>query len=118
MTVLADDNAVDAPVKVSDRAAQKIASLIAGERDRTALRISVEGGGCSGFQYRFDLVTDTEADDLVVRKGDAVVAIDPISLPYMTGSEIDLVDNLMGEGLEVHNPLATSSCGCGTSFAI
>ncbi len=118
MNIVADDTATAAPVKVSDRAATKIAGLIAGDRESIALRISVEGGGCSGFQYKFDLVPATEADDIVVRNGDAVVAIDPISLPYMLGSEIDLVANLMGEGLEVHNPLATSSCGCGTSFAI
>ncbi len=118
MNVIAQDNPVAAPVKVSDRAAKKIASLIANEASSIALRISVEGGGCSGFQYKFDLVPATDADDVVVRNGDAVLAIDPISLPYMLGSEIDLVANLMGEGLEVHNPLATSSCGCGTSFAI
>jgi iron-sulfur cluster assembly accessory protein len=110
--------AAEAPVKVSDRAASKIAGLINETAGATAFRVTVEGGGCSGFQYKFDLVETTDADDLVVRKSGAVVVVDPISLPYMLGSEIDLTDNLMGEALEVHNPLAVASCGCGTSFSI
>lgn len=105
-------------VSVSDRAAKRIAQLIDETKGTEAFRVTIEGGGCSGFQYRFDLVEAVDADDLVVRKGGAVVVVDPISLPYMLGSEIDLSNNLMGEALEVHNPLATSSCGCGTSFAI
>jgi len=118
MNAIVEDNAVRAPVKVSDRAAQKIAGLIRDSAGSSALRISVEGGGCSGFQYRFDLVQGADEGDTVVRKSGAVVVVDPISLPYMLGSEIDLTDNLMGESLEVHNPLAVAACGCGTSFAI
>jgi len=118
MTTTIEGNAVDAPVKLTDRAAAKIAGLISETAGATAFRVSVEGGGCSGFQYKFDLVERAEEEDLVVRKSNAVVVVDPISLPYMLGSEIDLTDNLMGESLEVHNPLAVASCGCGTSFAI
>ena len=116
--IIDDKVATEAPVKVSDRAAEKIARLIAEANGSTAFRVTVEGGGCSGFQYRFDLVKAVADEDLVVRKSGAVVVVDPISLPYMLGSEIDLSNNLMGESLEVNNPLAVASCGCGTSFAI
>ncbi len=119
MTNIVDDKVADeAAVKVSDRAAQKIARLIEEADGSTAFRVTVEGGGCSGFQYRFDLVNAAADEDLVIRKSGAVVVVDPISLPYMVGSEIDLSDNMMGESLEVNNPLAVASCGCGTSFAI
>lgn len=115
---IAVEEATGAAVKVSDRAAARIAALLRDADDCTALRVSVEGGGCSGFQYRFDLVGDVAGDDLVVRKDGAVVVVDPVSLPYMAGSEIDFVQNLLGESLQVHNPLAVASCGCGTSFSI
>ncbi len=113
-----EHRSVEPPVKLSARAAAKIGGLIGETAGAAAFRVSVEGGGCSGFQYKFDLVKSVGADDLVVRRADAVVVVDPISLPYMLGSEIDLTDNLMGESIEVHNPLATASCGCGTSFSI
>ena len=118
MNVEVEHNTVESAVQVTARAAAKIAGLIGETAGATAFRVSVEGGGCSGFQYKFDLVESFDADDLVVRRADAVVVVDPISLPYMLGSEIDLTDNLMGESIEVHNPLATASCGCGTSFSI
>ena len=118
MNVIADDAASNAPIKVSGRAAQKIARLIEETSGSAAFRVTVEGGGCSGFQYRFDLVETVDGDDVVVRRDGAVVVIDSVSLPYMLGSEIDLTDDLMGESLQVNNPLATASCGCGTSFAI
>ncbi len=118
MNVIADDATTSTPVKVSERAAQKIARLIEETSGSAAFRVTVEGGGCSGFQYRFDLVDAVETDDVVVRRDGAVVVIDTISLPYMLGSEIVLSDDLMGESLQVNNPLATASCGCGTSFAI
>ena len=118
MTTTLYETAVKPPVKVTDRAAAKIAGLISETAGTTALRISVEGGGCSGFQYKFDLVESSDEDDFVVRKSDAVVVVDPVSLPYMLGSEVDLTNDLMGESLEVHNPLAVASCGCGTSFSI
>ena len=82
------------------------------------LRVSVEGGGCSGFQYRFDLVAERDADDLVIEKGGARVLIDPVSLGLLSGSEIDFVEDLMGAAFKVKNPNATASCGCGTSFAV
>lgn len=105
-------------VTVSDRAARRIAQIVAGDPATPMLRVSVEGGGCSGFQYKFDLVADMAADDLVIEKGGARVLVDPISLGLLSGSEIDYVDDLMGATFKVNNPNATASCGCGTSFAL
>lgn len=84
----------------------------------TALRVSVEGGGCSGFSYKFDLTDTSQDDDLVLEEEGGRVLIDPISLMYMGGSVIDFVDDLMGQSFQVRNPNATASCGCGTSFSI
>jgi iron-sulfur cluster assembly accessory protein len=82
------------------------------------LRVSVEGGGCSGFQYRFDLVGEAAQDDVVIERKAAKVLIDPVSLEYLSGSEIDFVDDIIGASFKIQNPNATSSCGCGTSFAL
>ncbi len=108
----------NANISVSDRAANRIREIMAQEAGRTALRISVAGGGCSGFRYDFEIVTGPDADDLVIEKDGARVAIDPISVPYMAGSEIDYVDDLIGASFKILNPNATASCGCGTSFSI
>ncbi|MBO0765672.1 MAG: iron-sulfur cluster assembly accessory protein [Hyphomicrobiaceae bacterium] len=108
----------EAAITVSDRAARRIAEIVAGEPATPMFRVSVEGGGCSGFQYKFDLVAERAADDLVVEKGGARVLVDPVSLGLLNGSEIDFVDDLMGATFRVSNPNATASCGCGTSFAV
>ncbi|MGU3398680.1 iron-sulfur cluster insertion protein ErpA [Brucellaceae bacterium D45D] len=105
-------------ITVSDSAAKRIAKILSTEPDKTALRVSVEGGGCSGFSYKYDLVNDEAEDDIVIEKLGAKVLIDSISVPYMDGSEIDFVDDLMGQSFQIRNPNATASCGCGTSFAI
>lgn len=105
-------------VTLSDSAVRRIAEILKTEEPATVLRIAVEGGGCSGFQYRFDLAQDRAEDDLVLERGGARVAIDPVSLPYMEGSEIDFVDDLIGAHFKVNNPNASASCGCGTSFSI
>jgi iron-sulfur cluster assembly accessory protein len=105
-------------VTVTDRAARRIAEIVAREADTRMLRVSVEGGGCSGFQYKFDLVSASEAGDLVIEKAGARVLIDPVSLGLLNGSEIDFVEDLMGAAFRVKNPQATASCGCGTSFSI
>jgi iron-sulfur cluster assembly accessory protein len=107
-----------AEVTLSERAAKRIAKILAAEPGGTALRVSVSGGGCSGFQYGFDLDTTRTADDLILERDGAVVLIDAVSLPFMGGSEIDFVDSLMGQSFQIHNPNATASCGCGTSFSI
>lgn len=106
------------PVTVSDRAAKRIAKILTGEPDGTVLRVSVEGGGCSGLQYKYDLVTDREEDDLAIEKNGVTVLIDSVSLQYMAGSEIDFVDDLIGQAFQINNPNAVAGCGCGTSFTI
>src|SRR5882757_8501717 len=105
-------------VTVSDRAARRIGEILKGEPVGAMLRVSVEGGGCSGFQYKFDIDRDRAADDLVIAKDGATVLIDPVSVNYLAGSEIDFVDDLIGASFKVHNPNATASCGCGTSFSL
>ena len=105
-------------VTVTDRAAQRIAKIRGGEPPGSMLRISVEGGGCSGFQYKFDFTTDRQADDLVIEKGGATVLVDEISLPYMAGTELDWVDDLIGSSFKLQNPNAVANCGCGTSFSV
>jgi iron-sulfur cluster assembly accessory protein len=111
------DNEI-ASVTISERAARRILNILSGEPTGTALRISVSGGGCSGFQYGFDLDRARADDDIVVERDGAIVLIDPVSLPYMGGSQIDFVDDLIGQSFQVQNPNATASCGCGTSFSI
>jgi len=105
-------------ISLTDAAARRIATIVAKDTEKTALRVSVEGGGCSGFSYKFDLVNDRADDDLVIEKNNARVLIDSMSIVYMEGSEIDFVDNLMGQSFQIKNPNAVASCGCGTSFAI
>jgi iron-sulfur cluster assembly accessory protein len=105
-------------VTLSDAAARRIATILQTEHDKTAMRVSVEGGGCSGFSYKFDLVDTENDDDLVLEKGNAKVLIDSLSLVYMGGSEIDFVDNLLGQSFQIKNPNAVASCGCGTSFSV
>jgi iron-sulfur cluster assembly accessory protein len=105
-------------ISLTDAAARRIAAIVAKEKDKTALRVSVEGGGCSGFSYKFDLVNDRADDDIVIEKDNARVFIDSMSVVYMDGSEIDFVDDLMGQSFQIRNPNAVASCGCGTSFSI
>ena len=105
-------------ITVSERAARRIGEILKGEPAGTMLRVSVEGGGCSGFQYKFDMERAKAVDDLVISRDSAVVLIDPVSVNYMAGSEIDFVDDLIGASFKVKNPQAKASCGCGTSFAL
>ena len=105
-------------VTVSDRALARFGEILKSEPAGTMLRVSVEGGGCSGFQYKFDMERAKADDDLVLGGDGAVVLIDPVSVRYMAGSEIDFVEDLIGASFKVKNPNATASCGCGTSFAL
>ena len=107
-----------ANVTVSDRALRRIGEILKAEPAGTMLRVSVEGGGCSGFQYKFDMERAQADDDLVLAGDGAVVLIDPVSVGFMEGSEIDFVEDLIGAAFKVKNPLAKASCGCGTSFAL
>ena len=109
---------MDASVTVSERAAKRIGEILKAEPPGTMLRVSIEGGGCSGFQYKFDMERARADDDLAITRDGATVVIDPVSMNYMAGAEIDFVDDLIGASFKVKNPNATASCGCGTSFAL
>ena len=105
-------------VTMTERAATRIGEILGAEPTGAMLRVSVEGGGCSGFQYKFDVERAKADDDLVLSRGAATVLIDPMSLQYLAGSEIDFVDDLIGASFKVNNPQAKASCGCGTSFSL
>ena len=106
------------PVTISARAARRIAEIIKSEPTPTMLRVAVTGGGCSGFQYNFALDDQRMDDDLVVERDGATVLIDPVSLDFLKGAEIDFSNDLIGAAFKVNNPNAQSSCGCGTSFSV
>ena len=106
-------------VTVTDSALKRVGEILSDTPEKLALRISVEGGGCSGFSYKYELVDEEPADDDLVLEGHGGrVFIDSMSIIYMGGSEVDFVDNLMGQAFQVNNPNAVASCGCGTSFSI
>src|SRR3954452_2164784 len=105
-------------VTITANAARRIREILASEPDKRALRVTVNGGGCSGFQYAFLLETDRHDDDIAIEREGATVLIDQTSLLYMGGSEINFVDDLIGQAFKVKNPNATASCGCGTSFSL
>ena len=105
-------------VTVTERAAQRIGAILSTEPKGAMLRVSVEGGGCSGFQYRFGVEHAKAEDDIVVSRAGATVLVDPVSLQYLAGSEIDFVESLIGAAFKVNNPQAKASCGCGTSFSL
>jgi iron-sulfur cluster assembly accessory protein len=101
---------------VTSAAAKRILEITAA--DKAALRVAVNGGGCSGFQYEFKLEKERAADDSVFERDGATVLVDSVSLELMAGSTVDFVDDLMGQSFRVQNPQAKSSCGCGTSFSL
>ena len=105
------------PPRVTDRAFARLAEIAELTGAQKALRVSVEGGGCSGFQYDIRL-DDPAADDLVLEKNGHKVLVDSISLPFLANATIDFTDELIGARFVVENPNATASCGCGTSFSI
>ena len=104
------------PFRLTDRAARRIAEIAA--PDSAALRVAVLAGGCSGFQYRFELDRTATPEDVVVEHEGARVLIDPASLDLLAGAELDYTDELMGSHFAVRNPNARSACGCGTSFSV
>jgi iron-sulfur cluster insertion protein len=104
-------------ITMSERAARRIVEILRAE-DAALMRVSVEGGGCSGFQYRFDLVQEGAPDDIVVERDGARVVVDPVSLGFVQGAEIDFVDDLIGAAFKINNPNVTAACGCGTSFSV
>ena len=105
-------------IALTPTAAGRISAIARAEQAPAILRISVEGGGCSGFQYRFALAGAAAVDDYIVERDGARVLVDPVSLPFLDGAEIDFVDDLIGQSFKIKNPNATASCGCGTSFSV
>ncbi len=108
-----------ASVTLTEKAAKRVAELASAEGDpNLKLRLAVSGGGCSGFQYGFTFDEEVKADDHVFETDGVQLLIDEISLEFLAGAEVDFVEELIGSSFQVRNPQATSSCGCGTSFAI
>ena len=107
-----------APITLTDAAARRLADLSSVEGRALMLRVAVEGGGCSGFQYRFDLVSDAEPEDFRIENHGQAALVDDVSAAFLTGSQIDFVDELAGSEFKVRNPNARSSCGCGVSFSV
>jgi iron-sulfur cluster insertion protein len=107
-----------APITLSETAARRLAALSAQEGRPLMLRVAVDGGGCSGFQYRFDLVEAAEAGDHRIERDGQAAVVDDVSVALLRGSQIDFVDELAGAEFKVRNPNAKSSCGCGVSFSI
>ena len=105
-------------IALTERAARRISEIMAREPEGSMLRISVNGGGCSGFAYAFDVDRTRQDDDMVVERDGVSVLVDQVSLQYMDGSVIDFVDDLIGQSFKIQNPHAVASCGCGTSFSL
>ncbi len=119
MSEIADINLAEPTLPVvTDRAAARVATILKSEPAGSMLRVAVNGGGCSGFQYAFDIIGERADDDLALEKNGITVLIDPVSLDFLKGAKIDFVDDLMGQSFKIDNPNATSSCGCGTSFSV
>lgn len=107
-------------LSITDNAARRIAELLASEKlENGAFRVAVEGGGCSGFQYKFALESNPAGEhDIIIAKDGAKVVVDDVSLQLLNGSQIDFVESLAGASFEIKNPNSTSSCGCGNSFSV
>ncbi|WP_457797285.1 HesB/IscA family protein [Methylocystis sp. S23] len=105
-------------VALTEQAAKRIVALLSKEAPGAVFRVSVEGGGCSGFQYQFAIDAAPKTEDALVERDGARVAIDPASIGFLAGARIDFVDDLMGQSFRVENPNATASCGCGASFSL
>jgi iron-sulfur cluster assembly accessory protein len=105
-------------ISMTENAAKRISAIVAKEAAGSALRVSVNGGGCSGFSYAFDIDAAVQADDMIIERDGVKILIDSVSQEYMKGATIDFVDDLMGQSFRINNPMATSGCGCGTSFSL
>ena len=105
-------------IVLAESAARRLAKLSEAEGHPVLLRVAVEGGGCSGFQYQMDLVEAGEPDDLRIETDGQAALVDPISVPFLKGSEIAWIDELAGAQFVIRNPNAATSCGCGVSFSI
>ena len=108
----------DVSVTLSASAAKQINAIMAKQGVNRFMRVAVEGGGCSGFQYKFDFADTPEADDIIIERDGAKVLIDEISLEFLADSEIDYTHELIGSAFKIRNPNAVAACGCGTSFSV
>lgn len=106
------------PLILTENAAKRVAAIAAKQARPAILRLSVEGGGCSGFQYKFDLADAPEGDDTVSETDGVRLVVDPVSLDLIAGSTVDFVESLGGAAFKVDNPQAAAGCGCGSSFGI
>lgn len=110
---------LEAPLQFTSAAAAKVASLIAEEGNPDLkLRVYISGGGCSGFQYGFSFDEEQAGDDLAVQRDGVTLLVDPLSLQYLMGAEVDYRENLQGAQFVIRNPNAKTTCGCGSSFAV
>jgi len=105
-------------VTLTPSAAKRINAILAKQDDAAMLRVSVEGGGCSGFSYKFDFEKEAGSDDTIIELDGAQAAIDEMSMEFLAGSEIDFSTELIGSAFKINNPNATAACGCGTSFSV
>lgn len=105
-------------IQITENAAKRVSAILLGEPAGSMLRVSVEGGGCSGFQYKFGFDTTRADDDLVIERDGVIMLVDAVSAPFLEGAAVDFVDDLMGQSFKITNPNATASCGCGTSFSV
>ena len=105
-------------VTLTPSAAKRINAILAKQDGADMLRVSVEGGGCSGFSYKFDFAREANSDDTIIERDGARVAIDEMSMEFLAGSEIDFSSELIGSAFKINNPNATAACGCGTSFSV
>jgi iron-sulfur cluster assembly accessory protein len=105
-------------VELTENAARRVAEIMKTEAPGSVLRVGVDGGGCSGFSYTYNVTTERNDDDLVLERDGATVLIDQISLEFLRGCRIDFIDDLMGRMFKISNPAATASCGCGSSFSV
>lgn len=112
------ESLVEAPVELTEAAARRVAEILKTEPPGSFLRVGVDGGGCSGFTYTYNISTERGEDDLVLERDGATVLIDQISLEFLRGCRIDFIDDLMGRMFKISNPAATASCGCGSSFSV
>ncbi len=105
-------------VTINESAVKRITSITKKEENNVILRISVNGGGCSGFQYDFTFDSDIAEDDIIIENNEARIVVDPVSMNFLKGSEVHYVNELIHSKFEIRNPNATSSCGCGVSFSV
>ena len=103
---------------LTEAAASRVGAIAARQGKPAILRLTVEGGGCSGFQYKFDLADAADAEDMVSETAGVRLVVDPVSLELVTGSVVDFVESLGGAAFKVENPIAAAGCGCGSSFGI